>query len=100
MWPISEESTALVRRLLSIGDIPTTNPGSDELMCLLEKAKEKRRKLIALSRSGKTPHMFNYGFLGWAMRSALADETAPEDAQSSSPASHCQNTTQRQEIPH
>ena len=79
MWPISVESTAFFRRLLSIGDIPTTNPELKELICLLGKANEKRRKLIDLSRSGKAPHMFNYGFLGWAMQSALTDETAPEE---------------------
>ena len=79
MWPISEESTALVRRLMAIGGVPTDTSRLKELRRLLWEANEKRRKLVNLSRSGKAPHMFNYGFLGWAMRSVLADETAPED---------------------
>lgn len=79
MWPISEESTALVRRLIAIGDIPTDTSQLKELRRLLGEANEKRRKLIKLSRSGKAPHMFKYGFLQSAMRSTLADETVPED---------------------
>lgn len=79
MWPISEESTALVRRLVAIGDVPTDTSQLNELRRLLGEANEKRQKLISLSRSGKAPHMFNYGFLQWAMQSTLADETAPED---------------------
>lgn len=79
MWPISDESTALVRRLLSIGEVPTDISELMELRRLLGEANEKRRKMVDLSRSGKAPHMFNYGFLGWAMRGALADEAAPED---------------------
>lgn len=79
MWPISEESTALVRRLLSIGDVPMDNPESGELKRLLGEANEKRKKLIDLSQSGKAPHMFDCGFLEWTMRGASADEAAPED---------------------
>lgn len=79
MWPISVESTALVHRLMDIGDIPTDPSQLKELRRLLGEANEKRRKLINLSRSGKAPHMFNYGFLKWAMQSVLADTTAPED---------------------
>jgi hypothetical protein len=79
MWPISEESTALVRRLMSVGDIPTDTSQLKELSRLLGEANEKRRKLINLSRSGRAPHMFNYGFLQWAMRSVLADNTVSDD---------------------
>lgn len=79
MWPISEESTALVRRLMAIGDVPTDNSQLKELRYLLGAAIEKRRKLINLSRSGKAPHMFKYGFLQWAARSVLSDETASDD---------------------
>ena len=79
MWPISEESTALVRRLISLGGVPADASQSKELKRLLEGANEKRRRLISLSRSGKAPHMFNYGFLQWALESALADRTAPGD---------------------
>jgi len=79
MWPISEESTALVRRFVSIGDVPIDPSQLKELRRLLGEANEKRRKLITLSRSGKAPHMFKYGFLRWAMQSVLADTTAPED---------------------
>ena len=79
MWPITEESTALVRRLIAIGDIPTDISQLKELRRLLGQANEKRRKLINLSRSGKAPHMFKYGFLQPAMQSSLTDETAPED---------------------
>lgn len=79
MWPISEESTALVRRLMSIGGVPTDTTQSKELKRLLREAKEKRRKLIDLSRSGKAPHLFKYGFLQWTMENVLVDETAPED---------------------
>lgn len=79
MWPISEESTALVRRLMSIGDAPMNTPQLKELRQLLGEANEKRRKLVALSRSGKAPHMFRYGFLQWAMESVLVDEAAPGD---------------------
>jgi hypothetical protein len=79
MWPISEESTALVRRLMAIGEVPTDTSRLKELTRLLWEANEKRRKLIKLSRSGKAPNMFNYGFLNWAMQSVLADTAAPED---------------------
>ena len=79
MWPISEESTALVRRLLSIGDVPSAASQLKEIRRLLGEANEKRRKLINLSRSGKAPHMFKYGFLQWTMQSVLADKTVPED---------------------
>jgi len=79
MWPISEESTALVRRLIAIGEVPTDASRLKELRRLLREANEKRRKLVILSRSGKAPQMFKYGFLGWAMQSVLTDETAPED---------------------
>lgn len=79
MWPITQESTALVRHLISIGDVPVDTSQPKELRRLLGEANEKRRKLISLSRSGKAPHMFNYGFLQQTMESALADETAPED---------------------
>ena len=79
MWPISEESTALVRRLIAIGGTPRDSSQLKELRRLLGEANEKRGKLIKLSRSGKAPHMFNYGFLQSVMRSSLADETAPED---------------------
>jgi len=79
MWPITEESTALVRQLIAIGGVPTDASRLRELRCLLREAIEKRRKLIDLSRSGKAPHMFNYGFLKGAMQSVLADDTAPED---------------------
>jgi len=79
MWPVTEESTALVRRLMAIGDVPTDNSQLKELRHLLGIAIEKRRKLINLSRSGKAPQMFRYGFLQWATRSVLSDETAPED---------------------
>ena len=77
MWPISEESTALVRRLLSVGDVPADGSELKELRRLLGAANEKRRKLVDLARSGRAPEMFNYGFLRWAMRNALTDETAP-----------------------
>ena len=79
MWPLSKESTTLVRRLMSVGGVPTDASQLKELMSLLGEANEKRRKLINLSRSGKAPHMFNYGFLQWALQSVLTDETAPED---------------------
>jgi len=79
MWPLSEESTALVRRFMSIGDVPTDASQLKELKRLLGEAIEKRRKLINLSRSGKAPHMFNYGFLQWALQNVLTDGTAPED---------------------
>jgi len=79
MWPISEESTALVRRLISVGDMPTDTSQLKELKRLLGEALEKRRRLINLSRSGKAPHMFRYGFLQWAMQSVLEDKTVPED---------------------
>ena len=78
MWPITEESTALVRRLIATGDIPTDTSQLRELRRLLGQANEKRRKLINLSRSGKAPHMFKYGFLQSAIENSLADETAPE----------------------
>lgn len=79
MWPISEESTALVRRLISIGGVPTDASQLKELRGLLGEAIEKRRKLIDLSRSGKAPHMFKYGFLQWTMQNVLTDESVPED---------------------
>ena len=79
MWPMSEESVALVRRLMSIGDVPADASQLKELRRLLGEANEKRRKLVDLSRSGKAPYMFNYGFLQRVMRSVLADESAPED---------------------
>jgi hypothetical protein len=79
MWPISEESTAFVRRLISIGDVPADTSQLKELRRLLREAIEKRRKLICLSRSGKAPQMFRYGFLLSAMQSVLSDKTAPED---------------------
>jgi hypothetical protein len=63
---------------LSLGDIPTDIPELEELRRLLEEAIEKRKKIVDVSRNGSAPHMFNYGYLGSAMRSALADETAPE----------------------
>lgn len=78
MWPLSEESTGLVRRLISAGDVPTDASQLKELRRLLREANEKRRKLINLSRSGKAPHMFNYGFLQWALKNVLTDKTAPE----------------------
>ena len=79
MWPISEESTAFVRRLLSIGDVPTNASELKELVHLLGEANEKRRRLVKLSRSGKAPQMFHEGFLDWATRTAFADETTPVD---------------------
>ena len=79
MWPITEESTALVRQLITIGGVPTDASRLKELRCMLREAIEKRRKLINLSRSGKAPHMFNYGFLRGAVQSVLADDAAPED---------------------
>jgi hypothetical protein len=79
MWPISEESTALVRRLISIGEVPTDTSQLKELTRLLGEANEKRRKLITLSRSGKAPHMFNYGFLQLGHAERFGGQTAPED---------------------
>jgi len=79
MWPISEESTALVHHLVSAGEVPTDPSKSKGLRRLLEEALEKRRKLIDLSRSGKAPHMFNYGFLKWVMKSVLTDKAAPDE---------------------
>ena len=78
MWPISEESTALVRRFISIGDVSADASGLDELRHLLGEVIEKRRKLITLSRSGKAPQLFYYGFLRPTMQSVLEDRTAPD----------------------
>ena len=79
MWPISEESTALVRRLMSVGGVPADTSHLKDLRRLLKEAIQKRKRLIDLSRSGKAPHMFNYGFLQSTMQSVSTDETVPED---------------------
>jgi len=79
MWPITVESTALVRHLISIGGIPADAAQLEELKRLLREALEKRRKVVNLSRSGKAPYMFFHGFLLWATQSVLADEGVPED---------------------
>ena len=79
MWPISQESTAFVRHLLSIGGVPTDATELEELRRLLEEANEKRRKLVTLSRGGKVPYMFLERPLKSITQSVLEDETAPED---------------------